>query len=77
VFEERDHVESKHAETGLCFRPVAARRCEAPARAWSTAGTARRNLRDSLLSAGALCETLETATIGSNVPALKAAVTER
>ena len=33
-------------------------------------------LRDSLLAAGALCETLETATTWSNVPLLKAAVTE-
>jgi alkyldihydroxyacetonephosphate synthase len=33
-------------------------------------------LRDSLLSAGALCETLETATTWSNLPALKSAVTE-
>ena len=32
-------------------------------------------LRDSLLAAGALCETLETATNWSNIPALKAAVT--
>ena len=33
-------------------------------------------LRDGLLSAGALCETLETATTWANVGALKAAVTE-
>ena len=33
-------------------------------------------LRDSLLRAGAICETLETATTWSNLPVLKAAVTE-
>ena len=49
---------------------------EAPARAWEHGRFDAPYLRDSLLSAGALCETLETATTWSNVPTLKAAVTE-
>ena len=49
---------------------------EAPARAWEHGRFGAPYLRDSLLSAGALCETLETATNWSNLPALKAAVTE-
>ena len=49
---------------------------EEPARAWERGRFAAPYLRDSLLTAGALCETLETATTWSNVPAVKAAVTE-
>ncbi len=49
---------------------------EGPAQAWEHGRFNAPYLRDSLLSAGALCETLETATNWSNVPALKAAVTE-
>jgi len=49
-----------------------------PAHCWRTRAAHRwaRCLRDSLLSAGALCETLETATEWSNLFVLKAAVTE-
>ncbi|MGH3598612.1 MAG: FAD-linked oxidase C-terminal domain-containing protein, partial [Mycobacterium sp.] len=49
---------------------------EAPARAWEQGRFSAPYLRDSLLAAGALCETLETATDWSNIPALKAAVTD-
>ena len=48
---------------------------EAPARAWEHGRFGAPYLRDGLLAAGALCETLETATQWSNVGALKAAVT--
>ncbi|MFJ6381680.1 FAD-binding oxidoreductase [Kitasatospora sp. NPDC092039] len=49
---------------------------EAPARAWEHGRFNAPYLRDSLLSAGALCETLETATSWSRLPALRVAVTE-
>ncbi|HEY7053052.1 MAG TPA: FAD-binding oxidoreductase [Mycobacterium sp.] len=72
-----EHAESRHAET----RAVLERRGgtslgEAPARAWEHGRFNAPYLRDSLLAAGALCETLETATTWSNVLALKAAVTQ-
>jgi len=56
-----------------CSRPKAARRW---AQAWERGRFGAPYLRDALLSAGALCETLETATDWSNVPALKTAVTQ-
>ncbi|MGA5817590.1 FAD-binding oxidoreductase [Kitasatospora sp. NPDC094028] len=49
---------------------------EAPARAWEHGRFNAPYLRDSLLDAGALCETLETATSWSRLPGLRAAVTE-
>jgi alkyldihydroxyacetonephosphate synthase len=49
---------------------------EGPARAWEHGRFSAPYLRDSLLSAGALCETLETATSWSNLHNLKSAVTE-
>ncbi len=49
---------------------------EQPARAWEHGRFSAPYLRDSLLAAGALCETLETATDWARVPALKTAVTE-
>ena len=78
VFEgTEEHIESRHAETSAL---LAARGgtslSEGPARAWEQGRFGAPYLRDSLLSAGALCETLETATDWSNVPALKAAVTQ-
>ncbi|MFJ6138733.1 FAD-binding oxidoreductase [Kitasatospora sp. NPDC092286] len=48
---------------------------EAPARAWEHGRFNAPYLRDSLLGAGALCETLETATDWRRLPALRAAVT--
>ena len=58
---------------GAAAAPRSARR---PARAWEHGRFDAPYLRDSLLSAGALCETLETATNWSNLATLKAAVTE-
>ena len=78
VFEgTEDHVESRHAETRALLQARGGTSLgEAPARAWEHGRFGAPYLRDSLLSAGALCETLETATNWSNVPALKTAVTE-
>jgi alkyldihydroxyacetonephosphate synthase len=78
VFEGTEaHVESRHAETKALLEARGGTSLgEAPARAWEHGRFGAPYLRDSLLSAGALCETLETATNWSNVPALKAAVTE-
>jgi alkyldihydroxyacetonephosphate synthase len=78
VFEGTEaHAESRHAETRAVLQahggtPLG----EQPARAWEHGRFSAPYLRDSLLSAGALCETLETATSWSNIAALKAAVTE-
>jgi alkyldihydroxyacetonephosphate synthase len=78
VFEGTEaHVESRHAETrALLAARGGTSLGEAPAHAWEHGRFGAPYLRDSLLSAGALCETLETVTNWSNVPALKAAVTE-
>ena len=78
VFEgTEDHVESRHAETRRLMEAKGATSLgEGPAKAWEHGRFNAPYLRDSLLSAGALCETLETATNWSNIPALKAAVTE-
>jgi alkyldihydroxyacetonephosphate synthase len=78
VFEGTEaHVQSRHAETrALLAARGGTSLGEAPAHAWEHGRFGAPYLRDSLLSAGALCETLETATNWSNVPALKAAVTE-
>lgn len=78
VFEgTAEHVESRHAETrALLAAHGGTSLGEAAARAWEDGRFAAPYLRDSLLVAGALCETLETATWWSNIPALKAAVTE-
>ena len=78
VFEGTEaHVESRHAETRALLEASGGTSLgEAPARGWEHGRYSAPYLRDSLLSAGALCETLETATNWSNVPALKAAVTE-
>jgi len=71
------HVASRHAETRAVLEAAGGTSLgEAPARAWEHGRFNAPYLRDALLSAGALCETLETATNWSNVPALKAAVTE-
>lgn len=71
------HTESRHAETAALLRAHGGTSLgEAPAKGWEHGRFNAPYLRDSLLSVGALCETLETATNWSNVPALKAAVTE-
>ncbi len=78
VFEGTEaHAESRHAETRALLEAKGGTSLgEAPAHAWEHGRFNAPYLRDSLLSAGALCETLETATNWSNVPALKSAVTE-
>lgn len=78
LFEGTDaHVASRHAETRAVLEAAGGTSLgEEPARAWEHGRFGAPYLRDSLLAAGALCETLETATNWSNVLALKAAVTE-
>src|SRR5271163_1173033 len=71
------HAESRHAETRELITAMGGTSLgETPARAWEHGRFGAPYLRDSLLAAGALCETLETATDWSNIPALKAAVTD-
>jgi alkyldihydroxyacetonephosphate synthase len=71
------HAESRHTETQQLMADHGGTSLgEAPARAWEHGRFGAPYLRDSLLAAGALCETLETATDWSNIPALKAAVTD-
>src|SRR6202040_4430615 len=78
VFEGTEaHVESRHAETRSLLQAHGGTSLgEAPAHAWEHGRFGAPYLRDSLLSNGALCETLETATDWSNIPTLKAAVTD-
>jgi alkyldihydroxyacetonephosphate synthase len=71
------HTESRYAETRAVLEQHGATSLgEAPARAWEHGRFGAPYLRDSLLTAGALCETLETATTWSNLTTLKTAVTE-
>ncbi len=71
------HAESRHAETREVMAAAGGTSLgEAPARAWEHGRFSAPYLRDSLLAAGALCETLETATDWSNIATLKTAVTE-
>jgi alkyldihydroxyacetonephosphate synthase len=71
------HTGSRHAETRAVLESHGGTSLgDGPARAWEHGRFGAPYLRDALLSAGALCETLETATNWSNVGALKAAVTE-
>lgn len=78
VFEgTAEHAESRHAETHAVLEKQGGTSLgEGPARAWEHGRFSAPYLRDSLLAAGALCETLETATTWSNIPALKEAVTQ-
>jgi alkyldihydroxyacetonephosphate synthase len=72
-----EHTESRHAETRALLEAHGATSLgEGPARAWEHGRFNAPYLRDSLLAAGALCETLETATTWSNLDNLKSAVTE-
>ena len=72
-----EHAESRHAETRTLLEAQGGKSLgEGPAQAWERGRFAAPYLRDSILAAGGLCETLETATDWSNIPALKAAVTE-
>jgi alkyldihydroxyacetonephosphate synthase len=71
------HADSRHAETRAVLQAHGGTSLgEAPARAWEHGRFDAPYLRDSLLAAGALCETLETATSWSNIGALKTEVTE-
>ena len=71
------HAQSRHDETRAVLAAHGGTSLgEEPARAWEHGRFNAPYLRDALLSAGALCETLETATNWSNVPALKDAVTQ-
>ncbi len=71
------HTESRHAETRALLEAQGGTSLgEEPARAWEHGRFNAPYLRDSLLAAGALCETLETATTWSNLETLKTAVTE-
>ena len=71
------HAESRHAETrALLGAHGGTSLGEGPAKAWEHGRFDAPYLRDSLLAAGALCETLETATTWSNIPVLKTAVTD-
>lgn len=71
------HTESRHAETRALIEAHGGTSLgEAPAKAWEQGRFDAPYLRGSLLSAGAICETLETATTWSNIATLKAAVTE-
>ena len=71
------HAESRHAETSALLQTCGGTSLgEGAAKSWEHGRFDAPYLRDSLLSAGALCETLETATSWSNIPALKQAVTE-
>ncbi len=71
------HAESRHAETRAVLAAHGGTSLgEQAARAWEQGRFDAPYLRDSLLTAGALCETLETATTWSNVAQLKTAVTE-
>ena len=78
VFEgTAEHAASRHDETRAVLEAHGGTSLgEAPALAWEHGRFGAPYLRDSLLSAGALCETLETATSWSNLDTLKAAVTE-
>ncbi|MFZ0834134.1 MAG: FAD-binding oxidoreductase, partial [Mycobacterium sp.] len=78
VFEgSAEHAESRHAETrAVLLEHGGTSLGEGPARAWEHGRFGAPYLRDALLAAGALCETLETATTWSNVAAVKDAVTQ-
>jgi alkyldihydroxyacetonephosphate synthase len=72
-----EHAASRHSETrDLLLAHGATSVGEDPARHWEQGRFNAPVLRDSLLDAGALCETLETATDWANVPRLKRAVGE-
>lgn len=71
-----EHTESRHAETQAVLTAHGGTSLgEGPAQAWEHGRFDAPYLRDSLLRAGAICETLETATTWSNLATLKGAVT--
>ncbi len=69
------HTEARHAETRAVLAAHGGTSLgDAAARAWERGRFSAPYLRDSLLAAGVLCETLETATGWANLSALKTAV---
>lgn len=71
-----EHAAARHAETRAVLLAHGGRSLGAePAKAWEHGRFGAPYLRDGLLVAGALCETLETATSWANLHNLKAAVT--
>lgn len=71
-----EHSAARHAETRAVLLAHGGRSLGAePAQAWEQGRFGAPYLRDGLLAAGALCETLETATTWANLHPLKAAVT--
>ncbi|WP_354643602.1 FAD-binding oxidoreductase [Kitasatospora camelliae] len=77
VFEgTQEQVTSRHERTrAVLLAAGGVSLGEEPARAWEHGRFNAPYLRDSLLTAGALCETLETATTWSGLDTLKTAVT--
>ncbi|MER7583635.1 FAD-binding oxidoreductase [Kitasatospora sp. NPDC097691] len=78
VFEgDAEQVSARHHATREALLAAGATSLgETAARSWEHGRFNAPYLRDSLLTAGALCETLETAAEWSRLPALRAAVTE-
>jgi alkyldihydroxyacetonephosphate synthase len=71
-----EHVAARKAECAAALTAHGGEAMgEAPGEAWRTGRYRAPYLRDPLLDAGALVETLETATFWSNIGTLKAAVT--
>jgi alkyldihydroxyacetonephosphate synthase len=78
TFEGADVAEAERTrdDLGRVFaRHGAKSRGEEPARSWERGRFASPALRDTLMDAGVLAETLETATTWASLPGLKAAVT--
>lgn len=70
------HVAARSAEAAALLAAAGGTDLgETPAREWEHGRFGAPYMRDALLDVGVLCETLETATIWSNVPVLKAKVT--
>lgn len=79
TFEGADDAEARDVATATddLFRAHGAKaRGEDPARSWERGRFASPALRDALLDAGVLAETLETATTWANLDALKRGVTD-
>ncbi len=71
-----EHVAARSAEVSALLTAAGGNALgAAPARGWEHGRFSAPYLRDALLDAGAIAETLETATTWGNVPALREAVT--
>ncbi|MDO4665504.1 MAG: FAD-binding oxidoreductase [Actinomycetaceae bacterium] len=72
-----EHAESRHRETrDLLLKMGGTSQGEGPVRKWEQGRFGAPVLRDALLDAGAICETLETATDWANALHLRQAVVE-